>query len=321
MSKINKPRLGRGLSSLISVDIPDEEIPPLPSEAPSALVGPSAKPAPAALVVETIPLTQRVIELPVADVRPNPHQPRRDFDETALKELAASLKTNGVIQPIVVRQSAGGYELIAGERRLRAAKIAGLSTVPAIVKEVDGLTQAQFALVENIQRENLNPIERAEAYKLLLQQLGLSHSELAGRLGEDRSAVSNHLRLLELAVPVRELIRSAKLTLGHAKVLAGVSDVLEQERLGKLVVEQGLSVRNLETIVQSLGSPAATKPTKPATTAHLRDLEKAISSHLGMRVSLRSKTNTKGSLVINYVNLDQFDEIMTRLGVKLSETE
>ena len=318
MSKINKPRLGRGLSSLISVDIPDDEAPALPSEAPSALASPQPIAPIRPPAADSLPITQRVMDLPVADVRANPHQPRRDFDETSLKELAASLKTNGVIQPIVVRQSAGGYELIAGERRLRAAKIAGLATVPAIVKEVDGLTQAQFALVENIQREDLNPIERAEAYKVLLQQLGLSHGELALRLGEDRSAVSNHLRLLELAIPVRDLIRSNKITLGHAKVLAGVSDVLEQERLSKLVVEQGLSVRNLETIVQGLGTaPAKSGKTQPS--PHIRNLEKAISGQLGMRVSVRSKANNKGSLVINYTNLDQFDELMGRLGVKLSE--
>jgi ParB family transcriptional regulator, chromosome partitioning protein len=225
-----------------------------------------------------------------------------------------------VIQPIVVRKAAEGYELIAGERRLRAAKLAGMSAIPAIIKEVDGLTQAQLALVENIQRENLNPIERAEAYKVLLGQLGLSHGELALRLGEDRSSVSNHLRLLELAVPVRELIRGNKITLGHAKVLAGVADILEQERLGKLTAEQGLSVRNLEMVVQG-GGKATTKPGKLAPTAHIRNLEKAISSQLGMRVSVRSKPNNKGSVVISYSNLDQFDDLLGKLGVKLTEHE
>lgn len=314
MSKMNKPRLGRGLSSLISVDIPDDA--PLPSEAPSALVtrGDSTSTPPAA---ESVDPASRVYTLPVAQVKANPHQPRREFDELALKELAASLKTNGVIQPIVVRKAGDGYELIAGERRLRAAKLAGLETVPAIVKDVDGLTQAQLALVENIQRENLNPIDRAEAYKVLLDQMGLSHAELALRLGEDRSSISNHLRLLELAVPVRELLRSGKLSLGHAKVLAGVADVLEQERLGKLVVEQGLSVRNLETVLQ--GKPAAAKPTKAPASAHIRNLEKSLSGQLGMRVAVRSKANGKGTLVINYSNLDQFDELMGRLGVKVSE--
>lgn len=316
MSKINKPRLGRGLSSLISVDIPDDDAAPaLPSEAPSALAAP-VQPS-----VEQIPITQRIIDLPVAEIRSNPHQPRRDFDEDALKDLAASLKTNGVIQPIVVRMSGGGYELIAGERRLRAAKLAGFATIPGIVKEVDGLTQAQLALVENIQRENLNPIDRAQAYKVLLDQLGLSHAELALRLGEDRSTISNHLRLLELAVPVRDLLRSSKLSLGHAKVLAGVADVLEQERLGNLAVDQGLSVRNVEALVQGLATTPTTKPGKQGPSPHIRNLEKAISGQLGMRVSVRSKSRGKGSLMINYSTLDQFDELMARLGVKILEEE
>jgi len=314
MSKLNKPRLGRGLSSLISVDIPDEDVPALPSEAPSALAA-----APQRWAPDPLPLTQRIIELSVTEVRSNPHQPRRDFEESALKDLAASLKTNGVIQPIVVRQSGDGYELIAGERRLRAARLAGLKVVPAIVKEVDGLTQAQLALVENIQRENLNPIDRALAYKVLLEQLGLSHGELALRLGEDRSTISNHLRLLDLAVPVRELLKTGHLSLGHAKVLAGVSDVLEQERLGKLVVEQELSVRNLERVISGANTPPPAKASKSTASAHIRSLEKAISGQLGMRVAVTSKANGKGSLMINYASLDQFDELMARLGVKIAE--
>jgi ParB family chromosome partitioning protein len=259
-----------------------------------------------------------VITLSVAEVSANPHQPRREFSDSALAELAASLKQNGVIQPIVVRQAAGRYELIAGERRLRAAKLAGLTHVPAVVKEVDGLTQAQLALVENIQREDLNPMDRASAYKALLDQLGLSHAELAMRLGEERSTISNHLRLLDLAMPVRELVRQAKLTLGHAKVLAGVADVLEQERLGRLVAEQELSVRNLERLIQSVPTPAKGKGAAGPSN-HIKELEKSISRQVGMRVNVRSKQNGKGSLVIHYGSLDQFDELMGKLGVKVTE--
>lgn len=314
MSKMNKPRLGRGLSSLISVS--DD----LPDGLPNASISPIrhselSEPRPA--VDDSIPIHQRVMELGLDQVQSNPHQPRKEFAEQALRELAASLKTNGVIQPIVVRKTVSGYELIAGERRLRAAKLAGLLTVPAIVKEVDGLTQAQLALVENIQREDLNPIDRAQAYKTLLDQLGLSHGELAIRLGEDRSIVSNHLRLLELAVPVRELLRSQKLSLGHAKVLAGVTDVLEQERLGNLVVSQELSVRNLERLVQ--GAKPANKPIRTLPSAHIKDLEKAIGSQLGLKVSVKSKPNGSGRLVVNYTDLDQFDELMRRMNLKVAE--
>lgn len=315
MSKLTKPRLGRGLSSLISMGDDD----------PAAAVGadPLSSPAPSALVdssvgMSEVPLTARVITLSVAEVSANPHQPRREFSDSALAELAASLKQNGVIQPIVVRQAAGRYELIAGERRLRAAKLAGLTHVPAVVKEVDGLTQAQLALVENIQREDLNPMDRASAYKALLDQLGLSHAELAMRLGEERSTISNHLRLLDLAMPVRELVRQAKLTLGHAKVLAGVADVLEQERLGRLVAEQELSVRNLERLIQSVPTPAKGKGAAGPSN-HIKELEKSISRQVGMRVNVRSKQNGKGSLVIHYGSLDQFDELMGKLGVKVTE--
>src|SRR4029434_6962211 len=141
---------------------------------------------------------------------------RSRMNEASIAELAASLKSTGLVQPIIVRQHNGGYQLIAGERRLRAAKLAGLKTLPAIVREVDNFTQAQMALVENIQREDLNPIDRAQSYRALMDQLGLTQAELAGRLGEERSSVANYLRLLELAEPVRDLVRDGKLSMGHA---------------------------------------------------------------------------------------------------------
>jgi ParB family chromosome partitioning protein len=255
-------------------------------------------------------------EIPIADVRPNPHQPRRHFNDVSLAELAASVKSNGLIQPIIVRQIDGGYELVAGERRWRAAKLAGMTSIPAIVRELDSFSQAQMALVENIHREDLNPMERAAAYRSLIGQLGLTQGELASRLGEDRSTVANFLRLLDLAEPVRSLIRDGHLSLGHAKVLAGVADTLEQERLGKLVVSQGLSVRNLEKLVQS---PSVTPPKagKPATSAHVADLEKSFTRQLGMRVQIRSGANkSKGRIVIHYGSLDQFDQLSERLGIR-----
>jgi ParB family chromosome partitioning protein len=314
MSKMNKPRLGRGLSSLISVsDVVDDAEP-----APSMLAaGGATTPPPPELAIG-----ERVIQVVVQEVRSNPHQPRRQFTEGPLNELAASLKTNGLIQPIVVRQTADGFELIAGERRLRAAKLAGLTTIPAIVKEVDGLTQAQLALVENIQREDLNPVDRAQAYKTLTEQLGLSHAELANRLGEDRSTVSNHLRLLDLADGVLNLLRNGQLSLGHAKVLAGVADVLEQDRLANLVVKQELSVRNLERLVQGgAGETAAPPPKTGTSSAHIKGLEKSIARQIGMRVDVRSKQNGSGKLVIHYGSLDQFDDLMGKLKVRVAEEE
>jgi ParB family chromosome partitioning protein len=238
------------------------------------------------------------------------------MNETSIAELAASLKSTGLIQPIIVRRSGERYELIAGERRLRAAKLAGLTALSAIIRDVDGFTQAQMALVENIQRENLNPIDRAQGYRALMNQLGLTQAELAGRLGEDRSSIANHLRLLELAEPVQKLIMEGRLSLGHAKIIAGVPDILEQERLANLVVEQDLSVRNLERMLKEKPPDSARKPA--AQSAHVADLEKSLARQLGLRVQVRAGANkSKGRLILHYSSLDQFDELLNRLGVKV----
>jgi ParB family chromosome partitioning protein len=257
------------------------------------------------------------IEIPITDIQVNPHQPRRSFDEVGLAQLAESLKSSGLIQPIIVRRVDNAYQLIAGERRLRAAKMAGLVNIPAIIRDVDGLTQAQMALVENIQREDLNPLDRAAAYRTLIDQLGLTQAELAGRLGEERSGIANYLRLLELAEPVREHLRSGRLSLGHAKLLAGVADVLEQQRLAELVIAQDLSVRNLERAIQSpTAPPSRSEAASPS--AYITELEKSISRQLGMRVQVRrSGSKGKGRLVIHYASLDQFDQLIAKLGVEM----
>jgi len=237
------------------------------------------------------------------------------MSESAIAELAASLRTTGLIQPIVVRKNGEGYQLIAGERRWRAAKVAGLTSIPAIIREVDSSTQAQMALVENIQRENLNPIDRAQAYRTLMHQLGLTQAELAGRLGEDRSSIANHLRLLDLAEPVQSMIGDGRVTLGHAKILAGVPDILEQERLANLVVAQGLSVRNLERLLHE-GGQRKTQGASSGSAAHIQDLEKSLSRQLGMPVQVRSGAKKgKGRLIVHYASLDQFDELLGRMGL------
>lgn len=372
-----KSRLGRGLNSLIKVSIPPAPNPPVtgsPVQAPPVQAPPTATgttlPASAGTAGAPLPAGQSsgpsedphaiptasgaVSELPIEAILPNPHQPRRTFTDANLRELADSIRSNGIIQPLVVRKlpnpatasrtgaGAGGgagrgtgggtgggvtakYELIAGERRLRAAKAAGLTKVPAHIKDVDALTQAQMALVENIQREDLNPIERAQGYKTLLTQLGLTQSELAVRLGEERSTVANFVRLLDLAAPVQTLLREGQLTLGHAKILAGIPDILEQERLGKLAIEQHLSVRNLEKIIADHASGAAKSPAAPSTAttrtardAHYAELEKTITRSLGLRAQLKGAgSKGKGKLTLHYTNLDQFDSLMSKLGVDL----
>lgn len=227
------------------------------------------------------------------------------------------MKSNGVIQPIIVRQVGDMFQLIAGERRFRAAKLAGLQTIPAILRnDVDSFSQAQMALVENIQREDLNPLDRAQGYRTLLDQLGLTQSELAGRLGEDRSSIANFLRLLDLAPPVQDLVREGRLSMGHAKLLVGAAHPVEQERLANLVVVQELSVRNLERLLAGAPQPP---PGKATANAHVLDLEKNLARQLGMRVQVRSMKKGKGRLVIHYGSLDQFDELLNRLGVQAEE--
>ncbi|CAN5427035.1 ParB/RepB/Spo0J family partition protein [soil metagenome] len=309
MSKLEKSRsrLGRGLSSLMSVsELPVEVELPAPAESTAVAPLPPA-------IASGEPLL-----LDLDQIVPNPHQPRRTMNEASIAELAASLKSNGMIQPIVVRKVDTSYQLIAGERRWRAAKLAGLAQVPVIVRDVDAFTQAQMALVENIQREDLNPIERAQGYRTLMDQLGLTQAELSIRLGEERSTIANFVRLLDLAESVRLKVRDGILTLGHAKLLAGVPDILEQQRLADVVVSQGLSVRNLERMLQS--TPVVPPPTKSAapSTAYQQDLEKTLSRQLGMRVQMRSGAKKgKGRLIVHYASLDQFDDLMTRLGVTM----
>jgi ParB family chromosome partitioning protein len=303
-----KPRLGRGLSSLISVS----SLPVEAEVAPQNLSYPSPHSASA---IAPLPANGEPMLIPIGSIRPNPHQPRKTMSDGSIAELAASVKSSGIIQPLVLRRTTDGFELIVGERRWRAAKLAGLAEVPAIVRDVDGFTKAQMALVENIQREDLNPIERAQGYRVLMDQLGLTQVELAGRMGEDRSSIANYLRLLELAEGVRTMIRDGRLSLGHAKLLAGVADPGEQQRLADTVVAQGLSVRNLEHILQTGTRPGATRKST-SSPAHIQDLEKSLARQLGMRVEVRSAAKGKGKLILHYASLDQFDDLLQKLGVR-----
>jgi ParB family transcriptional regulator, chromosome partitioning protein len=281
-----------------------------------------AEAGPAALEVRPPASTPTVAtgatEIPVEAIRPNPHQPRKQFDEAGILALAASIKSTGLVQPIIVRSDgAGDYQLIAGERRLRAAKAAGLTTIPALLRDADAFKQAQMALIENIQRQDLNPIERAQAYRAIMDQLGLTQAELAQRLGEDRPSIANHLRLLDLTESVQNLVRDGKLSLGHAKILAGISDPAHQAELAERIVGQDLSVRNLERMVSAEAESAAASAPTVAPSAHIRDLEQTITSQLGLRVQLRTTGDkTKGRLIIHYASLDQFDRVLELLGVR-----
>ena len=310
-AKTNAPaagrsRLGRGLSSLMQVNGSDEG-----GNVPHGTSGDAGQ------FVEG-PLR----EVSPDTIKPNPHQPRREMDPATLSELAASIKTNGVIQPLVViERGKDHYELIAGERRLRASKMAGVESVPVVVRTAEAHEQAQMALVENIQREDLNPIDRAEAYRTLQKQLGLTQAELAERTGEDRSTVANHLRLLDLADSVRDLVRNGDLPLGHAKVLAGVADEEDQVSLARLCVKQGLSVRNLERLTKD-GEDRPRSPSdgasKDGAAVHFKSLGDNVSRSLGMKANVApAGRKGGGTLTVHFTNSDQFDRLMERLGVEL----
>jgi len=330
MATKSQKRLGRGLSSLISVNDFDTDAPPAHHAHPprSAAEPPAAPtPPPAAISPPVVQSTNEPIAAPTGaplllspdDIRPNPHQPRKTMNDATLGDLASSIKITGLIQPIIVRLTPDGYELIAGERRLRAAKLAGLDAIPVFVREADSATQAQMALIENIQREDLNPIERGEGYRTLMAELGLTQAELAGRLAEDRSSIANYLRLLDLAMPVREMVQDGRLSMGHAKIIAGVPDPADQERLANLAVGQTLSVRNLERLVQQPAKPDQPSP-KPAGSAHIQDLERNLTSQLGMRVHIRTAAaKGKGKVILHYTSLDEFDTLLAKLGVRVEE--
>ena len=265
-----------------------------------------------------------VVELPLKEVHPNPTQPRRVFNEEGLKALAESLKAEGLIQPVTVRsRPAGGYELVAGERRWRAAGLAGLKTLTAIVRPLNDGDTARWALIENVQREDLNPIERAEAVQGLCDAQGLSHAEVGRVVGLSRPMVSNLLRLLSLAPAVREMVVGGLLRMGHARAVTGVADPAVQEELARRCVAEGWSVRTLEQAVQKAAGAAAATPARPrkdapeVRAAWLRDLESQLSAGLEtpVRVAPGRKRGT-GTVTLEYRSLEDFDRLVERLGVR-----
>ncbi len=255
------------------------------------------------------------VEVPVDQVRGNSYQPRKEFDEAKLKGLASSLKESGLLQPVVVRRSGGGYELIAGERRLRASKLAGLETIPAIVREVSEDQMLELALVENIQREDLNPIERARAYRHMLTKFGVKQDELAERLSVSRPAVANAVRLLELPESVQEMVASATITAGHARAILAAGGEEKRLELAREILDKGLSVREAEARAGNC-DPTAPKggPRKKTRPAHLRRLEEKFEERLGTRVTI-TQGKRKGKILIEFYTNDDFERIMDVIGV------
>ncbi|MGZ8765780.1 MAG: ParB/RepB/Spo0J family partition protein [Acidimicrobiia bacterium] len=255
-------------------------------------------------------------EVLVADVRPNPFQPRAHFDEETLASLAESIREVGVLQPILIRPVEGGYELVAGERRWRAARRVGLQTIPAMVRDTDDASALEHALVENLHRSDLNVLEEAAAYQQLIEDFQLTHEEVAARVGRSRAAVSNTLRLLQLPPTVQRLVRDGSLSMGHARALLGTPDRAFQEQLARRAANDGLTVRAVEEAIGSRegeadageGAMAAASPTRQLRPPGLLELEELLGDHLDTRVTV-SMTAKKGKVVIEFSDLEDLERI------------
>lgn len=249
-------------------------------------------------------------ELPIGNIRANPNQPRVHFDEEALAELTASVAAIGVLQPVLVRPVDGGYELIAGERRWRAAQRAGLAIIPAIVREVDEIASVEQALVENLHRQDLTPLEEAAAYQQLLEDFSLTHEQVAARVGKSRSAVTNALRLLSLPPSVQQLLAEGRLSAGHAKAILGTPDRALQERLAKRAVSEQWSVRAVEQAIRSAqpgGSGRASRPTALRAPG-IVELEHLLGEHLSTTVSV-NVSGKRGKVTIDFADLEDLERI------------
>jgi ParB family chromosome partitioning protein len=252
---------------------------------------------------------QEVVELDLGKLRPGRHQPRESMPDAGLQELAASIKETGVLQPVVVRKRGRGYEIVMGERRWRAAGLAGLKTVPAVVREIDDRDALAMALAENLQREDLNPVEKARAFKKLIDTLGLTQAQAAGRLGLSRTAVSNTLRLLELPARVKEMVASGRLTAGHARALLAVKDSRRMLSLAKQIISRGLSVRQAEEIAGGRRGRKKPRKSRVRKAPELVALEQELSELLGTRVRIAGAGGT-GRLVIDFYSADEFEAVV-----------
>ncbi len=256
--------------------------------------------------------TGGVSVLSISDIEVNKNQPRKNFDEEAIAELAESVKVHGVIQPIIVRSAGDGfYVIVAGERRYRAAKLAGLNEVPVIITELTSAEAAEVALIENIQRADLNPIEIAQAYKALIDDFSLTQQQLAERIGKPRSSVANSLRLLDLPETIREYVAEGKLTDGHAKVIAGLDDENVMKQAAETVIKLNLTVRATESYVKKLKEPAQVTPADPQTKSYETALRERMFSIIGRKVTINK--GKKHTLEISYGDNDDLETLLKRI--------
>ena len=300
---MSKPALGRGLGALLG--------------------GAAAAPRPAPLVPALAPTPSQptgVIWIPIDRIQPCAFQPRKDFTPDALRELADSIREHGIVQPLLVRPAGDRFELIAGERRWRAARLAGLVEVPAVVREADDTTVLELALVENLQRENLHPLEEARGFQQLIDQFHLRQEDIASKVGKSRAAVANSLRLLKLVPAVQTLLQDGQLSPGHAKALLGLADAELQTRAANRVTADGLNVRQTEELVARLASPLASSPSpgavpaRPMRDVHVVAVERRLEERFGTKVTLRYRLGS-GSVEIRYHSDEELDRILQVAGV------
>ncbi|MHC4573864.1 MAG: ParB/RepB/Spo0J family partition protein [Planctomycetota bacterium] len=308
-----KPKhLGRGLQSLLG---------PITSKQGNEVVPltPGAQKEPK--FGQEKDLSHSLREISMESISPNPYQVRTVWDEQELADLAESIKTNGVVQPIIVRPAGPGYQLIAGERRLRAARLASLSTIPAVVRSARDEELLELALVENIHRRDLNPIERAKAYQNYLSTFAMTQAEAAQRLGENRSVIANYLRLLDLPEEIKRMLVEGHLNMGHARAILGLPTDELRRKLANRALAGRLSVREVERLVRKYltGSEETSKAVR-SKPPHILDLENKLSGRLGTRVSIETRKNgQRGKIILEFYSLDEFDRIIETIGLTLLE--
>lgn len=297
MSKNQKEALGKGIRALLQ---------DLDTKSPAKRAFPEDE-------EEKSKETKGISNIRISNIEVNPFQPRADFDEEALNDLAESIKIHGVIQPITVRELGNGkYQLIAGERRTRASSLAGMNEIPAYVREANDQEMLEIALIENIQREDLNALEVALNYDRLLQECSLTQEQLAKRIGKSRSAITNFLRLLKLAPGVQSAIKEGAISMGHGRALLGLDSFNEQEEHCIKVIEQGLNVRQTEKLIQQAKQPKEKKK-KSEISAEWVELRNMLTRRVGASTNIRSKGNGKGEIVIQFKNEAELNSIIDRL--------
>lgn len=309
-TKTKPKHLGRGLQSLLG---------PIMDQQPDQADWGRADPVSSKLPPDK-ELQQSLRTLDIESIAVNPYQPRRSWDTDDLSELAESIKTNGLVQPIIVRQAGAKFELVAGERRLRAARLAQMDTITALVRDASDEQMLELALIENIHRRDLNPIERAEAYLSYLNRFSLTQVAAAERLGEDRSVIANYLRLLDLPEDLKQMLIDGRLSMGHARAILGLPTDQLRRKLANRALARRLSVRELERLVRMC---QAERPAGKKTTAklpHIVDLENRLSRELGTKVHIETRRHgRRGKIVIEFYSLDEFDRILEKMGLSTVE--